>query len=108
MRRKKSSSDPKPAEGGESESFDLPLSKARALVAILEKTRDVELPCDQVHDLVAQFAEMDLRGEDTARLLPLVHQHLEMCTDCRDEFEALIRILLAPGQSPTTKSELPE
>ncbi len=108
MRRKNRSSKSNQSSSGETDSFELPLSRARDLVAILEHTHDVELPCDQVHDLVAQFAEMDLRGEDTAQLLPLVHQHLEMCSDCRDEYEALIRILLAPGQNHVIKTDQPE
>jgi predicted anti-sigma-YlaC factor YlaD len=33
------------------------------------------------------------RGEDTASLMPLVEHHLKMCPDCREEVEALLRIL---------------
>ena len=108
MRRNNRPSKKKQIKVGESEVVHLPLAKARDLVAILEKTREVELPCDQVHDLVAQFAEMDLRGEDTAHLLPLVHQHLELCTDCRDEFEALIRILIASNLGKPINPDPPE
>jgi hypothetical protein len=64
----------------------------------LEHTQDVELPCDEVLALMDQFAEAYLRGEDVARLLPLVQHHLDMCGDCREEYEVLLRILqAAPG-----------
>ena len=70
----------------------------RKLMVQLEHTQDVELTCDEVLALLDQFAEAYLRGEDVARLLPLVQHHLEMCADCREEFEALLRILqAAPG-----------
>jgi len=46
--------------------------------------------------LLDQYAEMALRGEDPAELLPLVHYHLDMCPDCKEEYEALVRILQAP------------
>ena len=36
-----------------------------------------------------------MRGEDAASMLPLVNKHLEMCPDCREEFEALLRVLRA-------------
>jgi predicted anti-sigma-YlaC factor YlaD len=52
-----------------------------------------------VHRLLDQFAEAVLRGEDVARLMPLVQRHLDMCPDCREEFEALLRILKA-GSAP--------
>ncbi len=70
----------------------------RKMMKQLEHTQDVELTCDEVLALLDQFAEAYLRGEDVARLLPLVQHHLDMCGDCREEFEALLRILqAAPG-----------
>ena len=59
----------------------------------VERTQEVELTCDEVLALMDQFAEMTLRGENAAEYLPLVQQHLEMCADCREELEALLRIL---------------
>jgi hypothetical protein len=59
----------------------------------IEMTDEVEYTCDDVHRLLDQFAEAVLRGEDTARLMPLVQKHLDMCQDCREEMEALLRIL---------------
>jgi hypothetical protein len=61
----------------------------------LENTQDVELTCDEVLELMDQFAEASLRGEDVARMMPLVQHHLTMCPDCREEYEALLRILKA-------------
>lgn len=65
------------------------------LVHELEHTRDTEYTCDEVLRLLDQFAEAVLRGEDAARLMPLVQHHLDNCVDCREEFEALMRVLRA-------------
>jgi hypothetical protein len=65
----------------------------------LGQTRDVEVTCDEVLDVLDQVAEAKLRGEDVGRLMPLVQHHLEMCRDCQEELEALLRILRA---SPAT------
>ena len=48
---------------------------------------------------VDEFAEAVVQGKDVARLMPLVQQHLDLCPDCREEFEALLRVLRAnqPG-----------
>lgn len=67
----------------------------RKLANQIAHTREVELACDEVLALLDQFAEAVLQGEDAARLMPLVQHHLEMCGDCREEFEALLRILRA-------------
>ncbi len=66
---------------------------APAMFRLIEQTRDVEYSCDDVYGLLDQFAEAVFRGDDVTRLMPLVQHHLEMCADCREEFEALLRVL---------------
>jgi hypothetical protein len=67
----------------------------RKMAGMIAHTQEEEYTCDEVLALMDQFAEMVMRGEDAAQLLPLVQHHLEMCGDCREEFEALLRILRA-------------
>ena len=67
----------------------------KKLARQLEQTQEVEYTCEEVHRLLDQFAEAIMRGEDAARLMPLVQQHLDLCPDCREEYEALMRILQA-------------
>ncbi len=71
----------------------MPPAAIAKLARDVERTQDVEYSCDDVHRLLDQFAEAVLRGEDVARLMPLVQQHIDLCPDCREEFEALMRIL---------------
>ncbi len=63
------------------------------VLEMIAHTQDRELLCDEVHALIDQFAEMKTRGEDPTRLMPLVQQHLDMCPDCREEYEALLEAL---------------
>ncbi len=65
------------------------------MLGMVERTQVVEYSCDQTHELLDQFAEAVARGQDAAQLMPLVQHHLDMCPDCREEFEALMRILQA-------------
>lgn len=65
------------------------------LMRDVEHTQDVELSCDEVHRLIDQFAELTLRGQNAAQLMPLIQRHLDLCPDCREEFEALMRVLRA-------------
>ena len=77
-------SDPTPREQP-----DLLLKMAHSL----EHTEEVEYSCDDTYQLVDQFTELVHQGEDAASILPLVQKHLDMCPDCREEFDALLRIL---------------
>ncbi len=65
----------------------------RKFLHMIVNTRETEYSCDQVYELLDQYAEMVARGEDVSRLMPLVKHHIEMCQDCREELEALLRIM---------------
>jgi len=65
----------------------------RKMAVALEHTRDEEFACDETYELLDQFAEAVQRGDDAASLMPLVQHHIDMCPECREEFEVLLRIL---------------
>jgi hypothetical protein len=64
-------------------------------LAMLTEEQDAELTCDQVFELLDQYTERAVRGEDVAHLMPLVKAHLDMCPDCRELYEALERLVAA-------------
>lgn len=59
----------------------------------LAMTEEHEISCDDVYSVLDQFAEAVSRGENVLLLMPLVRQHLDMCPDCRAEYEALLNML---------------
>ena len=87
---------PKRASSRKPSTMDISSENAKKMLMMIEKTRENELSCDEVQSLLDQYAEMAIRGEHAAELLPLVHYHLEMCPDCKEEYEALTRILRSP------------
>ena len=60
--------------------------------AVLETSED-ELGCDECLEEVDRFVEMELAGLDAAAAMPLVHNHLQKCHECQEEFEALLAAL---------------
>ena len=67
----------------------------KKLLQMIENTREIELTCDDVYKLLDQYTEAVLHGDNAKQLMPLVEHHIEICPDCREEFEALLRILEA-------------
>lgn len=67
----------------------------KSMVEHISITKEIELPCDDVFELLDEFSEAVARGEDTSEMMPLVQHHLELCRDCLEEYEALLRILEA-------------
>ncbi|MBI3760834.1 MAG: hypothetical protein HY260_03100 [Chloroflexi bacterium] len=72
-----------------------PIEIIKRLAEMVAETQEVEYSCDDVYCLLDQCVEAVARGEDLVKLMPLVQQHLDMCPDCREEFEALLRVVRA-------------
>jgi hypothetical protein len=49
--------------------------------------------CEEVFEVLDQFAEAVQRGENVLIFMPLVRQHLEVCPACREEYETLLKML---------------
>jgi predicted anti-sigma-YlaC factor YlaD len=65
----------------------------------IAETREEEIGCDECFEEVDRFIEMELSGLDAAQAMPLVQEHLKICGECREEFEALLAALLATEEA---------
>ena len=81
-------------EKEESDMQQLP-AEFQKLIGMVEKTQEIELSCDEVYHLLDQYTEVVDQGDNAQKLMPLVEHHIDICPDCREEFEALLRILQA-------------
>jgi hypothetical protein len=68
------------------------------------ETQNEEISCTECFDLVSQFVELEVSGEDAAAKIPQLKQHLDQCRACRDEYEALrdLRRLEEQGGVPSS------
>ncbi len=73
--------------------MQIPVDKLTTMVRGVARTQETEYSCDDAYQLLDEFTEAVAQGKDVAKLMPLVQQHLEMCPDCREEFEALLRVV---------------
>jgi hypothetical protein len=65
------------------------------LLRLICLTRDDEIDCEWCLALVAEFAERELAGRSIPAGLEAVAQHLSICGECCEEFEALLQALKA-------------
>jgi hypothetical protein len=65
------------------------------LMQLVGLTKDDEINCERCLELVAEFAERVIAGGSIPAGLEAVAQHLSVCAECREEFEALLRALKA-------------
>jgi hypothetical protein len=71
------------------------VARLKGMIHMVDSTVDIEIACEEAYRLLDEYADMLLRGEDPQVLLPQVKHHLEMCMDCREEFEVLLGALRA-------------
>ena len=64
-----------------------------ALLRSVGLTEDDEVNCEQCLCRVAEFAERELDGKSVPEGLKAIEQHLAICGECREEYEALRRAL---------------
>ena len=70
----------------------------KALISEIADTREVEIGCGDCFEQLDRFVEMKLSGLNAAQAMPLVQEHVEICGECREEFEALLAALRVTGE----------
>ena len=68
------------------------------LIREIAEVREEEIGCDECFEQVDRFIEMELSGLDAVQAMPLVQEQLEICGECREEYEALLMALRATGE----------
>lgn len=62
-------------------------------LTVLEKARADELSCDDLYTRLDEFVETQVKSKDAAKIMPLIREHLDICPDCCEEYEALLTVL---------------
>ena len=65
------------------------------LVRLIGQTREYEFNCAECQRNVSEFAERKIAGLPLEGELAGVEQHLTVCSECREEYLALEKILRA-------------
>ena len=72
---------------------ELPNQAVLGFLRVLESVREEEVPCDEVYTKIDEYVEREVDKKDAAKLMPLVREHLDLCPECCEEYEALLDIL---------------
>ena len=60
---------------------------------ILESAREEEISCAEMYAHIDEFVEREVNSHDAERIMPLIQEHLDLCGECCDEYEALLDVL---------------
>lgn len=65
----------------------------RKLIKQIALAQERGLDCGEVFAVLDQYTEAIIAGGDVQEQFALVIQHLELCPDCLEEYEALLSVL---------------
>jgi len=60
---------------------------------ILENIRSEEMSCEEMYSHLDEFVEREVRSHDASKIMPLILEHLDLCSECCDEYDALLDVL---------------
>jgi len=60
---------------------------------VLEKIREDEIPCSEFYAHVDEFVEREVHSKDAEKMMPLLREHLDLCSECCDEYEGLLDVV---------------
>jgi hypothetical protein len=60
---------------------------------VLEETNDEELTCVEIYEKLDEYVELEVDKKDAAHVMPLIREHLDVCPECCDEYEALLGVI---------------
>ena len=77
---------------------EIPNEALLGFLRVLESVRAEDAPCDEVYARIDEYVEREVDKKDAAQLMPLIREHLDMCSECCEEYQALLDVLEKTSQ----------
>ena len=77
----------------------LPNEAVLGFLRVLEDVREEEIPCSEIYSKLDEYVEREVSKKDAAQLMPLIREHLDVCPECSEEYEALLNVLNEDSKS---------
>lgn len=72
---------------------ELPNEAVLGFLRVLEDVREEEISCGEIYAKLDEYVEREVSKKDAAQLMPLIREHLDVCSECCEEYEALLNVL---------------
>jgi len=77
----------------------LPNEAVLGFLRVLEDVREEEISCSEIYSKLDEYVEREVSKKDAAQLMPLIREHLDVCPECCEEYEALLNVLNEDSKS---------
>ena len=64
-----------------------------AFLRLLDDAEKENISCEELFVKLDQYVQREVDEKDAAELMPVVRDHLDLCPECCEEYEALLDVL---------------
>src|SRR5512133_3173379 len=73
---------------------ELPPEAILGVMRVLEAVPpDEEISCAELYARLDEYVEREVDKKDAAQIMPILREHLDVCPECCEEYEALLEVL---------------
>ena len=73
---------------------ELPRETVLGIMRVLETMpEDEEITCEELYNRLDEYVEREVDKNDASRIMPVIREHLDVCPECCEEYEALLEVL---------------
>lgn len=58
-----------------------------------EDAHKENVSCAEIYDKLDEYVECEMDCKDAAHIMPVIRHHLDVCSECCDEYEALLDVV---------------
>lgn len=63
------------------------------MLRVLDEVPVEEISCSELYTKLDEYVEREVDQKDAAYIMPVIREHLDMCPECCEEYEALLDVL---------------
>jgi hypothetical protein len=70
------------------------------ILRVLDEVPVEEISCAELYTKLDEYVDREVDKKDAAYLMPVIREHLDMCPECCEEYEALLDVLSKTSRDP--------
>jgi len=72
---------------------ELPEETVLGIMHVLDTVPEDGITCEELFVRLDEYVEREVDQKDAAQIMPILREHLDVCPECCEEYEALLEVL---------------
>jgi hypothetical protein len=72
---------------------ELPRETVLGIMRVLDTVPEDSITCEDLYVRLDEYVEREVDQKDAAQIMPIIREHLDVCPECCEEYEALLEVL---------------